>query len=1234
MASEEDSSQSTTVPIDSYDTALCIIPPKHFWPSLDRMRSLYDKAYEKWPPHINLAYPFVRVEDLSKVSALVASKMSSTSKDAKSPLDDVKIRLNAAGEFSHRRDNTVFIYDSDEERTSRLQVLRQIALTAIGHSSATDYRMHMTVGQSQDLNAISHKFLLEKASLLPSIEWTVDKLYILVRNRMEIDGDAFSQMRVWGTIDLTSFSLCRPGLSGHLNEDELLIGTSDGISKSSGESSSLVNYPYTFSSEGKWVPYQSPSTYAPGESDLSSLTVASYNVLAEFNYPPSKARYPLIIQNILQQAILADVLVLQEVTDHFLSFICQNDVIRKHYRFISSGPPDQDDVKPLPSHLNIVVFSRWAFSWSWLSFYRRHKGSIIVKFSDIGKQDGEGFIPAILATVHLTCGLTDGSVSSKKLELQTLIAHLSRTYPQNPWILAGDFNITTSTYTIDAAFKKKAISLQTVAYLKGLENTLTKAGLVDTWTSARVQYGDYMDSEQDFERQTETFEGEQGATFDPTVNDLAAEIVGNGFNNRPQRYDRILVKGEDFLVTGFAMFGRRPGHLHESTTGNMIDSDAIKDKLSYASDHWGVRCALKIKQPGDNVSAENTSRPTASVHIMPAPNSLDNVAELKDRLDELNIFPSEVDATRRKAALELLKDVVLENDTDATRGKPTFVLVPVGSYGLGVWAASSDIDCLCIGPISTRTFFTLVTQRLRKAEDRGIKIRRRVNAHSGTMLELEVLDIKMDLQYCPSTIIADSWPYAMRLPGTDPVFALPTQTLAKLKPARDMYYILRTIPDYAAFRTAYHFIRHWAKQRGIYSAKFGLLSGIQISVLLSRVCKLLSHEGIPVALPSILTTFFHHYANFDWSSQLAFDPFFHKQLRYVRTAREPMAILGFHPPSLNTAVNASLPSVRTISNEFKRADMLLSREGMTWQGFLDTTHEGSVEFLGAFKTFIKIDAQFWGVSLAKGSSFVGWLESRCVMLLVDLNRRLPNIHAQIWPARFINEDVSEDETDYQGYYLIGLDKWERSNEGPMSRDDMKTALDSLHAAIQKFEGQIRGDEKYFDSNTSWMSASLVNRSELGALRLDSREWGEYTIGDDEFDEDEEEEDEIIDSDDEGYSGQEAPTSKSKSKKATTAQQPARPAYSGKFRSSADVINRIRWDPNMDSGDYIVGYEDRFLGTKERALDAWKSEQTDEEFIPQHRILYFKRKSDGVVVWDRKERRDTVFGSGMSSINAD
>lgn len=190
---------------------------------------------------------------------------------------------------------------------------------------------------------------------------------------------------------------------------------------------------------------------------------------------------------------------------------------------------------------------------------------------------------------------------------------------------------------------------------------------------------------------------------------------------------------------------------------------------------------------------------------------------------------------------------------------------------------------------------------------------------------------------------------------------------------------------------------------------------------------------------------------------------------------------------------------------------------------------------------------------------------------------------------------------------------------------MKIAFSSLQSVLQKFEGQIRGDEKYFDAKSSWMSASVVNQSELGNLKLDHREWGEYTLGDDESDLEDEEEEEELEEEEFGSDADLAP--KKKSKKATK-ELPVRLSYTGKFRSSADVMNRIRWDPEIDSGDYIIGYEDRFLGIMERPLDQWKTEQTDEEFIPQHRIMFFKRASDGVVAWDRRTRRDEIFGSGV------
>ncbi|BCR93493.1 DUF504 domain-containing protein [Aspergillus luchuensis] len=88
----------------------------------------------------------------------------------------------------------------------------------------------------------------------------------------------------------------------------------------------------------------------------------------------------------------------------------------------------------------------------------------------------------------------------------------------------------------------------------------------------------------------------------------------------------------------------------------------------------------------------------------------------------------------------------------------------------------------------------------------------------------------------------------------------------------------------------------------------------------------------------------------------------------------------------------------------------------------------------------------------------------------------------------------------------------------------------------------------------------------------------------------------------------------------------------RLRPAADIINRIIWDPAFDGTNYVIGYEDRFEGRLESGFNAWKKETTDEEFIPQHRILYIKRRSDGEIVWDRRRRIDKIFLSGNSAFD--
>jgi uncharacterized protein (UPF0248 family) len=74
-----------------------------------------------------------------------------------------------------------------------------------------------------------------------------------------------------------------------------------------------------------------------------------------------------------------------------------------------------------------------------------------------------------------------------------------------------------------------------------------------------------------------------------------------------------------------------------------------------------------------------------------------------------------------------------------------------------------------------------------------------------------------------------------------------------------------------------------------------------------------------------------------------------------------------------------------------------------------------------------------------------------------------------------------------------------------------------------------------------------------------------------------------------------------------------------------VLKRLRWDPRIDIADFTIGYLERFEGIKEIPLQDWISETSEEDFIPQHRIRYFKLNSDQEIVCHR------VFGSGLTRI---
>ena len=665
--------------------------------------------------------------------------------DQGAPID---IELVQAGGFVQKNNMTVFLTDDGgEDDDSPLVSLRTTVLQALGQGPARS-TPHLTIGQSQGNPLLSQSYLLGKARLLPDMRFRVGTLAILIRERTT-GTHPTDHMRLYGTIDIGSpEDVWRPHSSDYwvkAPSSNLPTIQSDGDGGQqetvSDDHEVLAEPALCFDPvEYKWSAYTGEDK---SEAEVKEITVSSYNVLVDTEYPPDHDRDPLIISTILSESAIADVLVLQEVSDDFLSYLLRlcPDVkqIAQKYPFVSHGPPRQNDLGPLPSLRNVVILSRYPFRWHSVPFHRKHKSALVAQFRGVATSSSAGSGGLVVAGVHLTAGLTDGSIATKKSQMGTLTRYLERHYRHKPWVIAGDFNLVTSTYTIETSAKNQSISGETVSALSAIESDIREAGLSDAWSVARVEGVDQTSTTEP----GDLFEGEEGATFDPQNNRLAAGTTTTS-HDRPQRYDRILVRPQESLrIARFNHFG----------VPEMIYGEQV-----VASDHYGVRARIRLMDMAVlNDGSKDMSSEQPIVEYKRATGAMTDTASLHSVLEAHDMFPNEKEVNDWREAFASLQNILLDTSDDANPAQSDIplVIVPVGSYALGVWTPDSDIDCLCIGTISSKTFFKLARQRLAKAESQIVRILRKVEASTGTMLELSVNGILMDLQYCPAPQVVE-----------------------------------------------------------------------------------------------------------------------------------------------------------------------------------------------------------------------------------------------------------------------------------------------------------------------------------------------------------------------------------------------------------------------------------------------------------------------------------------------
>jgi uncharacterized protein (UPF0248 family) len=107
----------------------------------------------------------------------------------------------------------------------------------------------------------------------------------------------------------------------------------------------------------------------------------------------------------------------------------------------------------------------------------------------------------------------------------------------------------------------------------------------------------------------------------------------------------------------------------------------------------------------------------------------------------------------------------------------------------------------------------------------------------------------------------------------------------------------------------------------------------------------------------------------------------------------------------------------------------------------------------------------------------------------------------------------------------------------------------------------------------------------------------------------------------------------KNSKQVSNEEVIRQEYHRGLGTARAVLNRLKYDRTFNIDEFKIGYEDRHSDKiQEKPVAAWVTETTDDLFIPEHRIVWFKRcppHGGEVLVWDKAQKIDRLFADPVT-----
>lgn len=322
--------------------------------------------------------------------------------------------------------------------------------------------------------------------------------------------------------------------------------------------------------------------------------------------------------------------------------------------------------------------------------------------------------------------------------------------------------------------------------------------------------------------------------------------------------------------------------------------------------------------------------PYAYHNATPTADEIKATEELLEYIEQNGIYDTEEAAARRTRVINRLWAMLRAwaVSIGTAKGVPDEQLAEGGGIQIQVYGStrlevhnySSDMDLLCIAPefLQKSDFFSSFCDTLSACPDVDNLLS--IPEAYTPVIKFVMMGISIDLVFT-----------SLQLPRLNvPIDALDLRCLRgldeqgvrSLNGVRVAEWLCKLVPNIQTYRVALRVIKHWAKQRGIYSNVLGFLGGINYAILVAMICQQYQN-----ATPYVLIQqFFAIYSVWPWPTPVILRRFedllfkdsdgrYHPVWNPISNFKDSLHIMPIITPaypSMNSAYNVALPQFRAI----------------------------------------------------------------------------------------------------------------------------------------------------------------------------------------------------------------------------------------------------------------------------------------------------------------------------------